>query len=515
MGRSGRVSGGRRVGPPPRRHGGPPPPRHYGGPPPPHWHRGPPPPPPPPYGMGWRRRGGGGGRCFCLFCNPCFAIGSFVIFIAVAGIVSLCTASFYDWDDVLGDLVLSPGEQYIEYTGSKDISARYDSYYISVYETSGKVPPPIITDSQKMRYESANFSGKIDNGYEYRSYLLVPQSNFSVKYDVDSDGRFIIIRGADQMERFMRGASYKYMYAGHKSGLYTAVITEFDEYFFVVNGLGLGRVSFKCEVKIYRTSYDVAALTPVCEGVRGPCRVRAGRYAVFALSDMARNTPLTIVIEGLTTFDIVAIVVSAVLAVVIIVVIVIICIKHRKKKKAERAEAEKFLSNSNTFVVPSVASANNVAVTASTASTATTSTSTAPSQYSQSSVGAAVNSTTSSSFASTTTSGGSGSAPPEATVIMVDSESGSGANSCCSSINSSGSEGQPLLGSSPAFAPASAPVNPAYSPMGYNTIPYPAPPPPQAPMPSQQPQYYQQQQQQQYQGTYPSAPPPPNGSINY
>lgn len=328
MGRSGHV---------PKGPGGPHPPMHHS------YHHGPPPPPPPaPY----RRR-----RSAC--CDSCIICGIVAIIVVIGCISSFSSMPAYIDDGELGDYRLSNGEQYLKYTGNKKIKAEFNSYYINAYVADGE--SHLVLNATKERYAYSKVKGNTRDIF-YNSYLITPQSDLTIKYDVEyDDGEIIVIKGEDQFKNFLKKRYYNYIHSARGSGTFKTTTSSFDEYFVIINPLWHSRkASYEYTTTIDRTSFDVSSMTPVCENHRGPCAIGANRYALFTLKNpkTSKKYELKIFLDGLTTIEIVSIALSCVLFVVLVLVIVLMCIRCRKARKAMSEEEKNFISNSNVFVVP-------------------------------------------------------------------------------------------------------------------------------------------------------------------
>lgn len=437
MGRSGHAHKGF-GGPHHHHHGGPPPPpMHHS------YHHGPPPPPPPPPHRRRRRAG---------ICDACFICGIVAIVVVVGCISSFSSMPAYIDDRLLGNYRLSNGEEYLEYTGSKNIKAEFNNYFINAYVTSDE--SMLVVNATRKAYTYSKVKGSTRDVF-YNSYFITPQSVLSVKYEIKyDDGEFIIIKGEDQLDNFLNGRYYTYMYSSRRSDTYTTTITTFDEYFVVINPIWHNRkASYEYTTTINRTAYDVSSLTPVCEHQNGPCYISSGNYALFTLKEptSTKSYQLKIFFDGLTTFDIVAIVLACVFVLVLVVIIVLMIVRCRKAKKAMSEEERAFISNSNVFVVP----------------------------------------TTEDSV-------------PNKTVVVIDDSSSSASSSYNSSSNGYNDESKPLLN-------PQVKVMPPPATMSYTTVPPPYPgqyPPPPAPGQYPPGQYPPPPPPGQY-------PPPPTPMVQY
>ena len=289
-----------------------------------------------------RMSGGGGGGsgngpdccCVAMFC------------LVITGLVILCVLLIGDSGGAtkLGDPAISPGEQMLV-CKKKAFTIGYSSDDIKFYESVNGVPEM----SEEVRTVSSRTYGYlVYNTYDYKSMLLTPGSVVTV--NSTSDSTFLshsidVIKGAEEMEKFMNYKSYTSVYS--HLGLeneYTIEATEYAEYFVVVSSKN--SIGYTLVLNGTLPTFAVENLTVpeqcTAAGIGlGSCMLNSENnpeYCVvldYNVSATYADVEITITgtgeSSGLNVFIIMLIVVATVVFIVIIVVIVVIVVKATKK----------------------------------------------------------------------------------------------------------------------------------------------------------------------------------------
>lgn len=243
---------------------------------------------------------------------------------------------------------LSPGEQYLKYTGKNKIRAQNVGrhYQVNVYEAHND--SELVVNATKVRYGGSTTAGSI-NTISYYSYLMVPQTNFTLEFSLEDPNKVVMVKGMNQLDNIIKGRMYTPMFTGYGSGTFADTVSAFDEYFVVFCPESTRFFKYNFSMTIDRTSYDFSGLTQICVGADDKCVIGANRYALFTLEeDVSVEKTVLFYTEGLTAYEITAIVCCCVCAVIIVVCAVLMFLKNRKKKKAD--EETGLISNSNTFM---------------------------------------------------------------------------------------------------------------------------------------------------------------------
>lgn len=288
----------------------------------------------------------GGGGHESVPPNPNAPIILSIVLAVVIAIIMVCvvvsdvlTNSAYDNPE------LSPQEQYI-WCGSKKIELEYSSRYIKVYESLTGEPET----SNETRSINATLSGigSYDT-YKFRSFFLAPGSHLSGSKQ-DHSSKFIVIKGTKNMIDYENDRSYEYIIKGSEY-TFSLSITEFDEYFVVLEGTSSSR--FSANLFATLAVYETENLVEKCTANSKKCTLNANKdpnFCVVIDYDTKNSYPnVEITIDDGSGPKIGAQSISGIVVCVILIIgVLCLGVWLRKKSIAKKAEFDaKAASNTN------------------------------------------------------------------------------------------------------------------------------------------------------------------------
>ena len=250
----------------------------------------------------------------------------------------------------LGSPVISPGEQMLV-CRKKGFIIEYSSDDIKLYESMHGVPEV----SGEVRTVASEMRGHLSySTYDYRSLLLTPGSvvtvNSSTSGSYYSSHATVVIKGTEEMERFLNDKSYTAVYRHlGLNNVYTIEATEYAEYFVVVDA-GSSSMEYTLILNGTLPTFSIENLTEpeqCTAAAAGLCRLNSENnpeYCVvldYNVSATYAGVEVTIVDanedSGISTVVIVIIVMGAVVFIVVVAVIVFFVVKTTKESDAGTA----------------------------------------------------------------------------------------------------------------------------------------------------------------------------------